>query len=70
VIGTAPAQGTWGSAEQVPGLAALAGTGGSAVNSVSCATPGNCSAGWFYHTGGASQCCQREAFVVSQVDGG
>ena len=69
VLGPAAAQGIWGSAEQVPGLAALAGTGDSAVNSVSCATAGNCSAGGFYHTGGASQCCQSEAFVVSEVDG-
>jgi hypothetical protein len=69
VIRTAAAQGTWGTAEQVPGLAALAGTGDSALNSVSCATAGNCSAGGFYHTGGPSQCCQSEAFVVSQVDG-
>ena len=69
VLGTARAQGIWGTAEQVPGLAALAGTGDSAVNSVSCATAGNCSAGGFYHTGGASQCCQSEAFVVSEVDG-
>ncbi len=67
VIRTAPAQGTWGKAEQVPGLAALAGSGDSALNSVSCATAGNCSAGGFYQTGGP--CCQSEAFVVSQVDG-
>src|SRR5262249_58760988 len=69
VLGPAAAQGIWGSAEQVPGLAAVAGTGDSAVNSVSCATAGNCSAGGFYRTGGASQCCQSEAFVVSEVDG-
>jgi hypothetical protein len=69
VIGTAPAQGTWGSAEQVPGLAALAGTGASGVSSMSCATAGNCSAGGSYQIGGANQCCQSEAFVVSQVDG-
>src|SRR5215467_4685545 len=67
VLGPAAAQGIWGSAEQVPGLAALAGTGDSAVNAVSCATAGNCSAGGFYHTGGASQCCQSEACVVSAV---
>jgi hypothetical protein len=67
VIRTAAAQGTWGKAEQVPGLAALAGTGDAALNSFSCATAGNCSAGGFYQTGGP--CCQSEAFVVSQVDG-
>jgi hypothetical protein len=67
VIRTAPAQGIWGKAEQVPGLAALAGTGDSALDSVSCATAGNCSGGGFYQTGGP--CCQSEAFVVSRVDG-
>jgi hypothetical protein len=69
VIRTAPAKGTWGIAEQVPGLAALAGAGDSALTSLSCATAGNCSAGGLYLTGGGGTCCQSEAFVVSQAGG-
>ena len=60
----AAASGGWGRAEQVPGLAALAGSGDSGLSAVSCASPGNCSAGGFYASGGTSQ-----AFVVSQVSG-
>jgi hypothetical protein len=57
--------GTWGKAMQVPGAAALSGaTGGSSVNSVSCASAGNCTAGGTYSTTGYGQ-----AFVVSQKDG-
>jgi hypothetical protein len=41
--------GRWGKATEVPGLAAL---GGGEVNSVSCASPGNCTAGGFYPGGG------------------
>jgi hypothetical protein len=57
----------WGKARQVPGLAALAGAGDSALTSVSCGSPGNCSAGGFYQLG--SHAGQSEAFVVSQVNG-
>ena len=53
--------GSWGMAQQVPGLAAL---GPSGIVSVSCASAGNCSAGGFLE-GGSGQ----EAFVVSQVNG-
>jgi len=52
--------GTWGKARKIPGLAAL-GAGQSRISSVSCASPGNCSAG-----GGKPQ---GPAFVVSQVNG-
>ncbi len=38
--------GTWGKAQKVPGLAAL-GTGNSQIGSVSCASPGNCTAGGY-----------------------
>src|SRR5258706_47418 len=55
--------GTWRTARQVPGTAAL-NTGGSAyVYSVSCASAGNCSAGGAYFTG------YLHAFVVSEVEG-
>ena len=60
----AAASGGWGRAEQVPGLAALTGSGDSGLTAVSCASPGNCSAGGFYASGRTSQ-----AFVVSQVSG-
>jgi hypothetical protein len=54
--------GTWRAAVEVPGTAAL-NTGGNAfVNSVSCASPGKCSAGGGY-TGSSGY---RQAFVVSE----
>jgi hypothetical protein len=56
----------WDKAEQVHGLAALAGAGDSGLYALSCATPGNCAAGGFYQGETASQ---SEAFVVSQVHG-
>jgi hypothetical protein len=57
--------GTWGKAEQVPGIAALNTGRDAEISSVSCASPGNCSAGGFYTVGGAA----RHAFVVSETDG-
>jgi len=59
--------GTWGSAEEVPGTAALnAGTtGGAMTSSVSCASAGNCSAGGFYTDASGS----GQAFVVIEVNG-
>ena len=55
--------GAWGRAAGAPGLGAR-NTGGSAVNSVSCASPGNCAAGGYTFTRGAAQ-----AFVVSETNG-
>src|SRR5215468_1915456 len=57
--------GTWGSAEGVPGLAALNQGGYSPVTSVSCASAGNCSAGGEYKDGSG----RFHAFVVSQING-
>ena len=61
--------GTWGSAEQVPGTAALnlgsSGTAGATILSVSCATAGNCSAGGYYTDGSGLQ----QAFVVGETNG-
>jgi hypothetical protein len=55
--------GTWHSARQVPGTAAL-NTGGSAyIYSLSCGSAGNCSAVGSYFTG------YLHAFVVSEVNG-
>jgi len=54
--------GTWGKAQRVPGLATA---GPSGILSVSCASPGNCSAGG-YLSGSSSG---RQAFVVSEKNG-
>jgi hypothetical protein len=61
--------GTWGKAEEAPGSAALnqgiGSAAGAEINSISCATPGNCSAGGDYtNANGAVQ-----AFVVSETSG-
>ena len=57
--------GVWRRAEEVPGTAALD-TGGSAtIDSVSCASPGNCSAGGYY----TDRSRHGQAFVVSEVNG-
>jgi hypothetical protein len=57
--------GTWGKAEEVPGTETLNPGGGFAIQSVSCASAGNCSAGGdYYDSSGIVQ-----AFVVSQVNG-
>jgi len=58
------AGGTWGNAMKVPGLAALA-KGGAVLESVLCASPGNCSAGCSY-TDGAGH---AQPFVVGQTHG-
>jgi hypothetical protein len=55
--------GTWGTAQEVPGAAALNQTGDARVTSVSCASAGNCSAGGYYWAG------NYHAFVVSEVNG-
>ena len=57
--------GTWGTAEEVPGIAALNTGGYALVGSVSCASAGNCSAGGFYTDSSGGQ----QAFVASQVNG-
>jgi hypothetical protein len=56
--------GIWGEAMKVPGTAAL-NHGSATLNSVSCASAGNCSAGGFYADGSNNE----QAFVVSQVGG-
>jgi hypothetical protein len=62
--------GTWGQAMAVPGLATLNAGGNAAINSVSCASAGNCSAGGSYISGLDSDGDpETQAFVVSQVNG-
>ncbi len=57
-------RGTWKQAEEVPGTATL-NTGDAAINSVSCASAGNCSAGGSY----TDSSDHAQAFVVSEVRG-
>jgi hypothetical protein len=52
--------GVWGTAIEVPGMAALNGAGDAEVSSVSCVSPGNCTAGGFV---------SGQAFVVSENNG-
>jgi len=57
--------GVWGTAIEVPGLAALNTERAAWVTSVSCATPGNCAAGGVYWGAGGN----FHAFVVSEKNG-
>jgi hypothetical protein len=54
--------GVWGKAIEVPGSGALNAGGNALVNSVSCASAGNCAAGGSYADGPRHD----QAFVVSQ----
>ena len=56
--------GTWGSAEPVPGLKMLDAAGQAAVESISCASAGNCAAGGWY-----TDSQNIQAFVVTEVNG-
>jgi hypothetical protein len=57
--------GTWHAAKEIPGTATLNKGGNADVYSVSCASPGNCSAGGYYTDGSG----HTQAFVVSEVNG-
>jgi len=57
--------GKWGTAREVPGTAALNTGGGAGIESVSCASAGNCSAGGLFTDSSGHQ----QAFAVSQVNG-
>ena len=57
--------GAWGKAREVPGTAVLNAGGGAQLESVSCASPGNCSATGDY----ANASGRTKTFVVSQRDG-
>jgi hypothetical protein len=58
--------GTWGTAEEVPGLAALNAGGRAQITSVSCSSAGHCSAGGFY----ADSAGNQQAFVVDESGSG
>jgi hypothetical protein len=55
--------GTWGTAEEVPGIAALNRGGVAGIASVSCGSAGECSAGGPYKDSSG----RVQAFVVSQT---
>jgi hypothetical protein len=57
--------GTWGTAEEVPGTAALNQGGFAETQSVSCASPGNCSAGGNYADAGNNS----QVFVINETNG-
>ncbi|HXS64278.1 MAG TPA: hypothetical protein VN767_15595 [Streptosporangiaceae bacterium] len=57
--------GRWGKAVGVPGLGALNKDGKAGVNSTSCGSAGNCSAGGFYTDGHGHQ----QGFVVTELHG-
>jgi Bacterial Ig-like domain (group 3) len=57
--------GSWGTAKEVPGTAALNANGAAKVTSVSCASPGNCSAGGYSEVSSN----RTQAFVVTQTSG-
>src|SRR6266851_3720440 len=58
--------GVWGRAVEVPGLGFLNKGGNARVSSVSCASPGNCSAGGDYTSDASGR---LQAFVVSETGG-
>jgi hypothetical protein len=58
--------GTWGSAEEVPGLAALNTAGNASIASVACASAGNCSADGTYST---AEVNGVQGFVVNEKNG-
>ena len=57
--------GTWGTAEKVPGTAALNKGGNAQISSVSCAKAGDCSAGGSYRDASG----RLQAFVAGEVRG-
>jgi hypothetical protein len=65
VFVTSEVNGTWRTAREAPGLAALNNGGKAQVYSVSCASSGNCSAGGYY----TNRAGNSQAFVISQVRG-
>jgi hypothetical protein len=59
--------GTWGAMAEVPGTRILNYGKDAQVNSVSCPSAGNCSAGGFYHSLRFAEC--HQPFVVSEMNG-
>jgi D-alanine-D-alanine ligase-like ATP-grasp enzyme len=64
LAGATTTAGGWGKAERVPGTSTgVLGSDNDAIYSVSCASPGNCTAG------GGNASSTSQAFVISQVNG-
>ncbi len=61
--------GVWGSAAVLPGSAALNTTGGMAILSISCVSPGNCGAGGLFDSPTSGDTNAGQAFVASEVNG-
>jgi hypothetical protein len=59
--------GTWGKAQPIPGLAALAAGGSDTVSQVSCGAPGDCAATGTYDTGVGAD--PTEPFLVTETRG-
>ena len=59
--------GTWGTAQEVPGTGALNVGGAAEVDSMSCASAGNCSATGIY--GNVPKAPRQQVFVVSETNG-
>ena len=59
--------GTWGTAQEVPGTGALNVGGNGEVESVSCASAGNCSAAGIY--GNVPHAVRQQVFVVNETNG-
>jgi hypothetical protein len=62
---TPPVLGNWGTARDVPGIAALAGGRDAVVASVSCRSAGNCAAGGFYTDASGN----RQPFTADEKNG-
>jgi hypothetical protein len=62
-------KGIWGSAEEVPGTAALNQGGLAAIASVSCPAPGSCSAGGYYASSVSDGVETQQALVVNESKG-
>jgi hypothetical protein len=60
--------GTWGKAQPIPGLAALATDHNDSVSQVSCGAPGDCAATGIYNVG-AEPNTVEDAFHVAEKDG-
>src|SRR5215472_6650247 len=60
--------GTWRTAREVPGMSALNRRGVAQINSVSCASPGYCSAGGSYG-GSLKEHTYGQPFLVNEVNG-
>jgi hypothetical protein len=60
---------TWGTAQEVPGTAALNTANIAQVTSMSCSSAGNCVAGGYYAHAGTGGVAQDEPFVVSETNG-